>query len=220
MISKNKNIILNYLFSLKYMGFEYVNPINIDKTKKIEQELSDDLDELETTISNCNLCLFSKTRRNTLAGLGNKNADVIFLSLAPSSFDDESGDMLSGNSGVMFTQMSQNVLNIPINELYILTLLKCIPSTKDMNVEVNICKLYFQKQIEIIKPKIIVAFGDVYKYLLANIASFEEIRGTMQDYNSIKLMPTYHPSFILRNPSVKKDVLNDLKKVKIIMESP
>jgi DNA polymerase len=206
MTQQKKNNILHTLTSLKYMGVCYIDPINLNKIDNTKQQLPNDINNLQNIVSNCNLCKFSNTRKNILFGQGNPNANIIFLGLAPSNLDDENNDILSGNTGQMLSKMAQNILGLSINDIYVVNILKCLPSNiTKFNDEIETCKPYLQKQIDIIKPKIIVVFGDAHKYI--------------SDYPDIKIISTYHPSFILRNPSFKKDVLEDLKKVKNIMES-
>ncbi len=212
-----QNKLINNLKALKYMGYEYINPISLGSYENIKYELPNNLKELENVVKNCNLCLFSKERKNTLFGKGNVNAKIIFLNLMPTQLENESGDLLSGNSGDMLVNMCQKVLGISIDNVYILNILKCKPPTnyKNIDLEINICKSYIYKQIDIIQPKIILAFGESYSYLTNDKKDILEIRGIFQEYKNIKIMPTFDPAFILRNPSYKNDVLEDLKKVKV-----
>jgi DNA polymerase len=98
---------------------------------------------------------------------------------------------------------------VQIKDIYVLNILKCLPTDiTNISSQVQICKPYVKKQIDIINPKVIVVFGEISQYLIDS-----------QDYNNIKLIPTYHPSFLLKNPSLKRDALEDLKKVKSIIEA-
>jgi len=215
-----KNRILKNLYKLKYMGYNYQNKIII-KQKVTTGDLPNDLNALESIVLNCNLCSFANSRTNILFGEGKPSADILFVSLSPSALEDESGSLLYGNVGSMFTKIATNILDLDIENIYVLDVLKCMPTKDERNIMENlkICKSYFYKQLDIIKPKIIVVFGEAYNYLTNDQKELSEIRGVMQNFNGIKLMPTYHPSFILRNPSLKQDVLHDLQKVKILMES-
>ena len=216
-----KDKILNNLSALKYMGFNYIDSIKFDSCNDIKYELSNDLDSLKDIVANCSLCSFSQNRKNSLFGMGNKNADIVFLNLSPTQLENDSGDILTGKSGEMLTNMCQNVLGLSIDDVYVVNILKCLPS-KDISeckYEISTCKPYIQKQIDIISPKIIVAFGDSLNYLNNNSKPMEQVHGLVQDYDGIKVIPTYEPSYILRNPSLKKVVLEDLQKVKLIMES-
>ena len=208
-MTQQQNNILKNLISLKYMGFNYLEPLDITHLKSTKQKLPDRLQSLNDIVSHCNLCEFSKTRKNILFGEGNVDADIMFLGLSPSSLDDESGNILSGNSGQMLIKMAQNILKVQIKDIYVVNILKCLPTDiTNISSQVQICKPYVKKQIDIINPKVIVVFGDICQSLIDS-----------QDYNNIKLIATYHPLFLLKNPSLKREALEDLKKVKNIIES-
>ncbi len=219
MIQDTKNSILKNLQAMKYMGFEYLDPINLDITSTQQINLPENLNDLNNIVNNCNLCTLSKIRKNVLFGTGNVNSKVMFIGTSPSLIEDESASLLLGNSGDMLVKMCQNVLALNIDDIYVTNILKCFSNKEqsDNDLEVNTCKPYIQKQIDIISPEIIVLFGDAYEYLIKDTKSFKEVRGMIQNYNGIKVMPTFSPSFILRNPSFKKDVLEDLKKVKVLI---
>ncbi len=217
MNQKTKNAILNNIQSLKYMGFEYLDPVQIDNSMIIQEKLPNTLESLHNIVENCNLCSLSKSRKNISFGMGNINANIMFLNLSPTHLEDESGNVFAGKSGEMLVNMCQKVLGLNIDDIYVANILKCF--SKDIvDLEINICKPYVEKQIELIKPKVIIAFGNAYEYLINENKSLKEIRGIMQNYNNIKVMPTFDASYILRNPSFKKDVLKDLQKVKSLLE--
>ena len=218
MNQETKNSILNNLQTLQYIGFEYLEPIKLNKTIIKEEELPNEIGLLHDIVLNCNLCSLSKSRKNILFGSGNADANIMFLKLSPTHLEDESGNIFSGKSGEMLVNMCKNILDLNIDDIYVTNILKCF--SKDIvDKDVNTCKSYIYKQIELIKPNIIITFGRAYEYLINETKSLKEIRGIVQNYNNIKVMPTFDPSYILRNPSFKKDVLEDLQKVKILMES-
>ncbi len=221
MTINKKKILLDYLYKKKYMGFNYLKQFEIPQINKFNHALPFSLIELNEVVSNCNLCSLSTNRKNILFGKGNENSDILFLGLSPSKYEDECGELLTGNNGDMLINIIKNVLKIDINKVYISNILKCISQKDDKNIEYHIktCIPYLEQQIKIIKPKIIVVFGDAYKYILNNDKSLEEQRHKIHTYNDSQLIITYHPSHLQRNPSLKKDVLEDLTKVKQIMES-
>ncbi len=215
-----KNVVLKNLQSLKYMGFEYID-IKLNDYNDIKCDLPTSLDALENIVINCNLCNFSQNNKSIMFGEGNKDSQIMFLNLYSSDFQEQNNkNIFTGNSAKIISDICTNVLGISIEDIYIVNILKCAP-TKDIEDcinEINICKPYIQKQIDIIKPKLIVAFGDCYNYLANSNKSLEQLRETTEDYNDIKVISTYHPTYILRNPSCKKDVFEDFKKVKLIMD--
>ncbi len=215
-----KDAVLENLQALKYMGFEYIN-IKLDNYNKIQCDLPTSLETLENIVVNCSLCNFSQNNKNIIFGEGNKRSKIIFLNLYSLDLQNNK-NIFTGNSAKIISSICLNVLNITIEDIYIVNILKCVPTKniENCNSEINICKPYIQKQIDIIQPKIIVAFGDSYNYLTNSNKSLEQLRESTQDYNGIKVISTYHPTHILRNPSCKKDVFEDFKKVKLLMELP
>jgi DNA polymerase len=118
--------------------------------------------------------------------------------------------------------MIENVLLIPRSEVYIANIVKCRPPGNRVPTpsEAHTCQPFLLKQIELIKPKLIVTLGGTaYHYMTGDETGITKVRGTLHQQNGYTLIPTYHPSFLLRNPSAKKEVLEDLKKVKALMDS-
>ena len=221
MTQDTKHYILNNLNQLKYMGFNYIEPITFNTSTFTQEKLPSSLESLHDIVINCNLCSLSSNRKNILFGTGNKKADILFIGLSPTPLEDENGNLLSGNSGDMIINMCQNVLGKSIDDIYVVNILKCLPNkdVDELKLEINTCLPYIRKQINIIRPKIIVAFGKAYEYLIDDEKPIDELRGNVQYYNNTKVIVTFEPSFILRNPSLKTEVLKDLEKVKNLMES-
>ncbi|MCK5293459.1 MAG: uracil-DNA glycosylase, partial [Arcobacteraceae bacterium] len=193
---KVKNKILSNLYSLKSIGYNYISPVDFNE---YNNELPNDIDKLKDVVDNCNLCNLSHTSKNKIFLLGDNNAKIVFISTTP-MIDKESVKNL-------FITMIENVLKISKDDICLLSLLKCssdLELTKISN-EIDICKGYMIKQIELINPKLIVTLGDSYNYLLNENKEISSIRGMLFKYNNITLLPMYHPSLLLRNPSLKKD---------------
>ncbi len=183
-------------------------------------KLPNNLDALKNSVEHCYLCELCKSRKNVLFGYGNANSDIMFISDEPSNSEDEMGAFYSGKSGELLTKMIENVLNIHKEEVYLTTLVKCKSLNGLNNSNIDTCNDYLLKQIELIKPKLIVALGErTYSYLLKNNMNFAQIRGKDLVYNGITLIATFSPSFLLRNPSSKKDAYYDMLKIKNYMES-
>lgn len=220
MTKKLQNKILYQLHFLKSIGYEYSENIDFYQAQKEQQSLPDKIEELEEIAQNCYLCQLSKFRENVLFGQGNINSKVIFLKESPSVSEDELGEFYVGKSGELLSKMIQNVLNVNHNEVYVTNIVKCISTNGTISKEhVNYCKSYLYKQIEIIKPKLIIALGEgVYSYLTNDFTPFNEIRGKVINYSDFDIICTYEPSFLLRNPSSKKDAYLDMLKIKSLME--
>jgi len=180
-------------------------------------KLPSDMQLLQKTVQNCHLCSLSKTRTQTVFGEGNENADIVFVGEAPGATEDSIGRPFAGRAGGMLTRMIENVLQLKREDVYITYILKCHPSSHtDISAsEIMECKSYIQKQLELIRPKLVVALGDVAVATLSNSKlSISEIRGEFIDMNNFKLLATHSPSFLLRNPSKKKETFQDLLKIK------
>jgi len=210
----NNLIKLKYLYQLKFLQQEYFEGFNIEtQTIKMPQ----DLKELQKIVSNCHLCNLAKTRKNVVFGEGNPKAKLMFIGEAPGREEDIQGRPFVGRSGELLTKMIENVLLLKRDDIYIANIIKCRPpQNRDPEFEeVESCKGYLLKQIEIIQPKIIVTLGRIaFKYLLNDETPITKARGKIYDFKGIKVIPTFHPSYLLRNPSKKKEAFLDLKFIK------
>ncbi|MBP1679729.1 MAG: putative uracil-DNA glycosylase, family 4 [Proteobacteria bacterium] len=202
------------------MGFEYFQeyrPLSLSK----QPALSHNLEELKSSVAQCHLCALAKSRKNVIFGAGNLKAKVMFIGDNPGVSEDETGMLFSGKSGELLANMIEKVLLIPKEEVYVTTILKC--KTPDNRVptpeEVACCKPYIMQQIQTIRPQIIVALGSTsFHHLTGEYDTpIDKIRGTVLNFGEAKLIPTFHPSFLLRNPSSKKEVFADMLKVRSML---
>jgi len=210
----NKLLKLKHLYNLKSINEEYFEGFSSNEENYIMPEK---LQELEKMVLNCHLCNLSKSRTNVVFGEGNPKAKIIFIGEAPGREEDLHGKPFVGRSGEILTKMIENVLNMKREEVYIANIIKCRPpQNRNPEIEeVEACKPYLLKQIQIIKPEIIVVLGAVaFKSLLNNETPITKARGNLYDFNGIKVIPTFHPSYLLRNPSKKKEAFIDLKFIK------
>lgn len=196
-----------WLKSLKEVGVEFL-PISLEIT---------DMEQLKEKVGSCTACDLSKTRKNLVFGEGNPNTDLMFIGEAPGAEEDLQGRPFVGASGQLLTKMIQ-AMGFKREEVYIANILKCRPpSNRDPSRwEVGSCIGYLKLQIRFISPKVIVTLGRIAARALLGLServAFSEIRGRWQEYEGIPLMPTYHPSFLLRNPERKREAWEDLKQV-------
>ena len=212
-------LLLKQLYLLKQLGYNYTS-VTAFKEDEIDLTLPNTLEKLKKQAEECHLCALSKSRHSVVFGEGNSHADIMFVGEAPGATEDSSGKPFAGRSGEMLTKMIEHVLLISRKDVYISNIVKCRPANnaEPSSSEAHSCLPYLLKQIELIKPKIIIALGaTAYHYLSGDDSDISKVRGRMQEQHGYKLMPTYHPSYLLRNPSAKKDVLEDLKIVKGMM---
>ena len=212
--------LLKLLYQYRAIGYEYFEEYRplIDTKSTIHAHT---LDELHADVMRCELCALCKSRKNILFGNGSKEAKVMFIGDSPGVSEDETGTLFAGRSGELLAKMIENVLLIPKEEVYVTTILKC--KTPDNRVptpeEVACCKPYVMQQIQTIRPKIIVALGSTsFHHLTGEYDTpIDKIRGTVLNFGEAKLIPTFHPNFLLRNPSAKKEVFADMLKIRSML---
>ncbi len=212
-------LLLKQLYQLKQLGYNYTN-ITVYKEDELDLSLPNTLETLQKQAQNCHLCELSKSRQRVVFGEGNPHADILFIGEAPGATEDSSGKPFVGRSGELLTKMIENVLKISRSDVYITNIVKCRPPNNQIPTptQAHTCQPYLLKQIELIKPKLIVTLGaTAYHYLTGDETGITKIRGTVHKQNGYTLIPTYHPSYLLRNPSAKKEVFEDLLKVKDLM---
>jgi len=209
--------LLENLYRLKALGYTYVDPVT-PNVQTASVTLPDSLSMLKDAISNCYLCDLSKSRRQSMSGFGNTQARVMFVDSYVSAAEDESNSYYTGRSGTMLRDMIEKVLMLRIEDVYFTHAVKCKPFgfQTPSNSECSSCAPYLIKQIDIVKPQIIVALGDeAYGLLGQEKEEFEKYRGQMIPIHGALLMPMYHPLHLIRNPSLKKEALRDLQTIKV-----
>jgi len=214
-------LLLKQLYIQKEIGFCYTSVIPFTDEEP-NLSLPDNLSELEQQTNICHLCQLSKYRTNVVFGEGNSNAKLMFVGEGPGANEDEQGKPFVGRSGELLTKMIENVLSIKREDVYIANIVKCRPPNNRTphEEEAYTCLPYLQKQIQLIQPKIIVTLGaTAYKYLTNDDTPVSKIRGIVSEHKNYKIIPTYHPSYLLRNPSAKKYVFEDLKIIKRVLDN-
>jgi uracil-DNA glycosylase len=172
-------------------------------------------DALTTEAHNCTQCKLAGTRKTVVFGVGNPNADLMFIGEAPGRDEDEQGEPFVGRAGQLLTDIIK-AMKLTRDDVYIANVIKCRPpeNRNPEADELDACRPFIRRQVEMIKPKVIVALGKFgLQSLTEKSYGISAVRGQWLDYNGIKLMPTYHPAYLLRTPAAKKDVWADMKKV-------
>ncbi len=210
--------ILYQLYLHQWIGTSYMDPINQENL--FTQSLPNDLEELKKIVLQCHLCDLAKTRKNVVFGEGNPHAKLMFIGEGPGATEDETGRPFVGRAGQLLTKMIENVLEIPRSEVYIANIVKCRPPNNRVPTpeEARTCIPYLFKQIELIDPKILVALGATsYRWLTGDTTPISKVRGQTIEFQGRILIPTFHPSYLLRNPSKKKEAYQDLLKIKELL---
>lgn len=174
---------------------------------------SGSLRELNDQICQCLKCPLGHTRINFVFGVGNPNADVMFIGEAPGADEDAQGEPFVGKAGQLLNKIIEAV-GMKRQDVYICNILKCRPpNNRDPEpTEMETCSPYLIKQIELVKPKFIICLGRVSaQWLLGTNESLSVLRTRMHDYRGTKLIVTYHPAALLRNPNWKRPAWEDMK---------
>jgi DNA polymerase len=173
------------------------------------------LAELEKIVTVCEKCRLSKSRTQVVYGVGSPNADLMFIGEAPGRDEDIQGEPFVGRAGQLLTDIIK-AMKLTRDDVYIANVIKCRPP-ENRNPELDeldSCRPYIRRQIEIIQPRVIVTLGRfALQSLTEKSHAVSAARGQWLDYHGIKVMPTYHPAYLLRNPAAKKEVWADMKKV-------
>ena len=186
-----------------------------EKRSGADSAETNDLDALRQEVSNCRNCDLHLTRRNLVFGSGNPKARLIFVGEAPGHEEDMQGLPFVGRAGQLLTKIIE-AMGLKRNDVYIANILKCRPPNNRMPLptEILACEENVKRQIETIRPKVICTLGKfASQTLLRTQTPITVLRGNFQEYNGIKVMPTFHPAYLLRNPADKKLVWQDMKKV-------
>lgn len=208
-------ILLQNLYRLKSLGFEYSDSFSINE--KNLNIMPKNIHELKKNILSCHLCDLSKSRSQSMVGTGNENSEIMIIDFSVSANDDDQNNYYTGRSGEILKKMIENVLELQLENIYFTHSVKCKPlNTNQPSLsEYKSCKPYLLAQIEFIKPKVIITLGqEAYENLTGDFENFENIRGHVCDFKNYKLVSIYHPNFLLRNPELKKTTLNDLNTIK------
>jgi DNA polymerase len=175
-----------------------------------------EFETLRQTVLACTLCSeLTQTRKSVVFGDGYEKARLMFVGEAPGADEDRQGLPFVGKAGQLLTKMIE-AMGLKRQDVFIANILKCRPpeNRTPLPTEVVNCKGYLEKQIDWIKPQIICALGSVAAQNLLNTTrSISSLRGSFHDYKGIKVVATFHPAYLLRNPDEKKKSWQDLKMI-------
>ena len=174
------------------------------------------LESLRIEVQNAKCCQLVRTRTKLVFGAGNPDAKLVFVGEAPGRDEDLQGLPFVGRAGQLLTKIIESI-GLERSDVYICNILKCRPpnNRNPFPTEILACEPYLVRQLEIIQPEIICALGKfAAQTLLKSQTPISQLRGKIFDYHGIKLIPTFHPAYLLRNPGDKKLVWEDMKKIK------
>ena len=189
-----------------------VTPSFFASLKRIE---NDSLLKIREDIGDCTRCKLHKKRKHIVFADGNPNADLVFVGEGPGADEDATGIPFVGRAGKLLTQMIE-AMGLQRKDVYICNVVKCRPpeNRQPEPDEVTTCSPYLVRQLEVVNPKVIVCLGaTAAQTILETTQGISRFRGQWQDFRGKKLLATYHPAYLLRNPAAKADVWKDLQKV-------
>ena len=176
---------------------------------------------LKNDVINCKKCSLSDTRTNAVFGVGDFSASLMLVGEAPGEQEDLSGEPFVGRAGQLLDKMLAAIDRSRENDVFICNVLKCRPpeNRDPKSDEINQCEPYLVNQIDLIKPKLIVALGRIAgKTLLGVDKSLKDMRKKIHNYHDSDLIVTYHPAALLRNPNWKPYAWEDFKWIRSILE--
>lgn len=197
-----------------YVELDWKKPLPAQKNNKAVTANSEEpLHDLGREVLGCQQCSLARTRKNVVFGDGNVSAKIVFVGEAPGADEDEQGLPFVGRAGQLLTNIIK-AMGLARKDVYICNILKCRPpgNRNPLPDEIRLCEPFLKQQLQLISPQIICALGSfAAKTLLKTETPITALRGRFQTYEGIKLMPTYHPAYLLRNPSAKKQVWEDIQ---------
>jgi len=188
----------------------------VSKSKTVQTNKEELLKALRSELGDCQHCPLGKTRKNLVFGVGNPEARIVFVGEAPGADEDEQGLPFVGRAGQLLTDIIVKGMKMQRKDVYICNILKCRPpgNRNPQTDEIRLCEPFLKKQLSIIAPEIICGLGKfAAQTLLKTEVAISALRGRFHTYEGIKLMPTYHPAYLLRNPSAKKQVWEDIQMI-------
>jgi uracil-DNA glycosylase len=184
-----------------------------------ERVENDSLEKIREEIGDCKRCRLCEQRNTIVFGDGNPRADLMFVGEGPGRDEDAQGLPFVGRAGKLLTQMIE-AMGLERKDVYIANVVKCRPpeNRTPEKDEIAICSPFLLRQIDVIRPKVLVCLGGVAaQTLLQTNRSVSHFRGQWLDFRGARLMATYHPAYLLRNPNAKGDVWKDLQKVMAVL---
>jgi DNA polymerase len=209
------------LVFLRDMGFTHLDlsvvssQLSDNRQPTTDNADGDDWTRLREIALACTQCRLAQTRTQVVYGVGNAKAELMFIGEAPGRDEDLKGEPFVGRAGQLLTDIIK-AMKLTRDDVYIANVIKCRPpeNRNPEPDELDACRPFIKRQVELIQPKVIVTLGKfALQSLTGRAYAISAARGQWSEYDGIKVMPTYHPAYLLRTPSAKKDVWQDMKKV-------
>jgi len=181
---------------------------------------SSSLEAIRDEIGDCRRCKLSGGRKTIVFGQGHPQARLMFVGEAPGADEDEQGLAFVGKAGQLLTKIIE-AIGLRRDDVFIANVIKCRPpqNRNPEPDEITSCEPFLEAQIRTIRPRVLVGLGKFgAQWLLKTAEPISRIRGRLGDYDGIAVMPTWHPAYLLRNPAAKRDVWEDMKTVRGLLD--
>ena len=178
------------------------------------------LDAVRGELGECTRCSLSSSRKNIVFGKGNPHASLVFVGEAPGGDEDVAGEPFVGEAGQLLTRIIQSI-KLRREDVYICNIIKCRPpkNRDPKSEEIEACFPFLKKQLEVIRPRFICALGKfAAQTLLGTTERISKLRGKIFEFQHIKVVPTFHPASLLRNPEWKREVWQDMQLIQKLLE--
>jgi uracil-DNA glycosylase len=184
------------------------------------QPSGENLESIRTDLGDCRRCKLCSGRTNIVFGSGSSEAKLVFVGEGPGADEDAQGLPFVGAAGQLLTKIIE-AIQLTRDQVYICNIVKCRPPSNRTpeDDEISACSPFLFRQIESIRPRVICCLGAVAaQTVLGTKTAVGKLRGRFHDYRGIQVMPTWHPAYLLRNPNAKRDVWDDVKKIRAFLD--
>ena len=210
---------LRYYSSITSIGLQ---PVSVSETTAVTElsQAAESLDAIREDLGDCTRCKLYNGRQNLVFGVGNPKADLMFIGEGPGYEEDRQGLPFVGPSGQLLTKIIE-AIKLTREEVYIANIVKCRPpSNRDPEAEeIASCRPFLERQVSSIKPRVICTLGRVAtQAMLSTEKALGRLRGQVFSFGDVALVPTYHPAYLLRDPSKKKQCWEDMKLIRALLD--
>jgi len=185
----------------------------LEKWGKGRETFTETLESIHTDLGDCRRCKLARGRNHIVFGDGNPKAKLVFIGEGPGVEEDRKGQPFVGAAGQLLTRIIE-AIKLSRNQVYICNIIKCRPpgNRNPEPDEIKTCFPFLERQIAALQPDFIIALGTfAAQTLLGTATPISRLRGRFHEYKGIRVVPTYHPAYLLRNPDKKRDVWEDMK---------
>lgn len=194
-------------------------PTTITQASLFNSATAESLEEIHAEIGDCHRCPLYQQRTQVVHSTGNDQARLFFIGEAPGADEDAQGVPFVGRAGQLLTKIIESI-GLKREDVFIGNVNRCRPpgNRPPTTQEAETCRPFLMREIDVLNPEVIVVLGNTaLKNLLNNKEGITKLRGKFLDYHGVKVMPTFHPAYLLRDPSKKKEVWEDMKRVRDLL---